>query len=90
MVRVELVLDTAHQVQGGAVQLARHEIAFHQADAVLARQGASQFQHQTEHLVQAGIRRLHLRRIIGIHQQVHMDVAVAGMTEIHNRNAVAL
>src|SRR4030065_407262 len=85
--RVELRLDAAHQVEGRRVDGERDVVALFAADAVFAGERAAEANHQIEHLPQARARVFFLARVLRVVQQVHVNVAIAGVAEVHDRYA---
>ena len=75
-------------LERGDIDLARHEITFHQADPVFTGDCAVQFQDQGKHAVEAEVGVGGVLRVFGVVEQIDVDVAIAGVTEIDDGNAV--
>ena len=86
--RVELLFDAAHDGKGRGVDLQGKKAALFGADAVFAGKGAAQLQHLVHDPVMAGMSARHFIRIVGVHHEVDMQVAIAGMAEGHHGQMV--
>jgi signal transduction histidine kinase/ActR/RegA family two-component response regulator len=76
----------AHRWRGSAAAL----VALFAADAMFARQAAAESQHGFDQRVATGGGAGHFFGVIGMHHQIHMQIAVAGMAETDNGQSMAL
>src|SRR3569623_1154963 len=79
---IEHLLDIAHEVEHGRRALARDERALLHAHAVFARERALEYEHQREDAVEAVLGTRHLDRVVRVHEQIDVYIAVAGVAEV--------
>jgi hypothetical protein len=72
-----------------AGSISRRKLALDEPDAVLAGQRAAEPQHEVERFVEAALGPRELGGVVRVDEQVDVDVAVAGVAEVHDRDAVA-
>src|SRR4051812_29522995 len=90
VVRVEYLLDVAHQVQDVIAQLHAHRADLAHAHAVLAGAGAFQAQRALDQALVERLGELGLLRLLRVDQEHEVEVAVADVAEERHRRDVAL
>src|SRR5512143_3946029 len=80
-VRVELPFDRAHQAKRGGIDFPVNKTALFGADAMLARERAPERQDAQHDGVERQMGAVHFVSVVGVHHQVDVQVAVAGMAE---------
>jgi hypothetical protein len=85
---VEGALDAFLLGQVGLVEHGRHQVPLLGADAVLAGQHATHLDAQAQDVGAEGLRLLQVARHVGVEQDERVQVAVAGVEDIGDRQAV--
>ena len=88
-VGVEGALHPHLLLEVGGGELHAHQLALLDADAMLAGQAAAELDAQLENLRAAQLGALELARIVGVVEDQRMQIAVAGMEDIGDAEAVA-
>ncbi len=79
---IKLLFERAHESQRLGADLAIHIVAFDPTDAVFTGKRAPQREHQIEHRVETGRGVARLGGVLGVEQQIGVNVAVTGMAEV--------
>lgn len=88
LVRIEGMLDVMELLQFGIVELYTHLVDFLHANTVLAGDGAANLDTQFQYLATEFFRALQFPGYIGIVKNQWMQVTVAGMENIADRQLV--
>ena len=86
--RIEGRLDAALLVQLARAELHRHQVALLHADAVLAGQAAAHLDAQLQDVGAELLRLVEAVRIVGVEHDQRMQVAVAGVEDVGDLQAV--
>jgi hypothetical protein len=74
----------------GLAEHRRHQVALFDADAMFAGQHAADLDAEAQDVGAEGLRLLQLARIVGIIQNQRMQIAVAGVEDVGDAQAVLL
>src|SRR6516165_11205968 len=89
-IRIERALHPHLLGDVGGGELDAHQLAFLDADAVLAGEAPAELDAELEDLGAAHLGALELRPVIGIVEDQGMQIAVAGMENVGDVEAIAL